>query len=629
MTWKMPRPLMILPNSWANASSLIAWFGLSLAMINATTGTASATPIDPVNLSDAATDAGSQVATDEELMVSVPAPATVSPALATATENYSTIPPAMPVTADPSAPFTFRPLAQPLTSAVNPLSFSTAASAVVSSPANPISAPSLYQSPYAVPTAAQSPPAPLTAAPMPPAIGYAAQPNVGYFPAPACYSAPVPGHAAQPTPGYYPTSASGYVAQPTPGYYPTPTSPGYIAQPAPGYYPVPVAPTYPTQPAPGYTVQPAPGYYPAPALTYPTQPAPIAQPPIPQPIPQPAIAQPTTNPNSLLTSTALTPPSIRLQGSYLLQGDQSSARARLSITYPLSPQVLFGGTVDLTDGQAFSDSDQEGLSLNELYLATSLPSLPNLRFVVGQLDLGSYFDRNSFAKDGASQFFNPIFQTNPALSAAEIGSRPGVLVNWSLNDNIEARATAFSSDRSISDFALDGFAGEVGLRFGNAIIRGTYVSARDGGANSSFQEIYQLDRGNGLSGVSEDDREESYGLNAEVFIPGLNMGIFGRYGRYENRDADATADTYSGGVSFLDVFSRNDRLGLAYGRNLSNDRLRRDQSSRIPDALELFYDFRLLPNLNLGFTLQQLNGFSETIAGFRIRTEFDLTPRGL
>lgn len=320
---------------------------------------------------------------------------------------------------------------------------------------------------------------------------------------------------------------------------------------------------------------------------------------------------------------------MRLQGVYTLQGEDSSARARLSAVYPITPRLLFGGTLDLTDGRAFADSQTEGLSLNELYLATSLSDLPNLRFVIGQLDLTSYFDRNSFAKDGASQFFNPIFQTNPALSAASIGSRPGLLINWSLNDNIEARAAAFSSSRDIGDFSLDGFAGELGLRFGNAIIRGTYVSARDGGSNSSFQEIYRLDRGNGITGVGSNDRENSYGVNAEVFIPELNMGIFGRYGRYEDTTANVTGDTYSGGVSFLDVFSRNDRLGIAYGRNLSNDRLRRDQGNRVPDVLELFYDFRVLPNVSLGFTYQSLNQFSESIAGVRIRTEFDVTPRGL
>jgi hypothetical protein len=329
-----------------------------------------------------------------------------------------------------------------------------------------------------------------------------------------------------------------------------------------------------------------------------------------------------------LRSTALTEPSLRVQGVYLNQGGDSSARARLTGEYPVTPNLLFGATVDLTDGDAFSDSREQGLSINELYLATSLRELPNLRFVVGQLDLTSYFDRNSFAKDGATHFFNSVFQTNPALSSTNIASRPGALVNWSLTDNIDARAAVFSSSRSLSDFALDGFAGEIGVRFGNAIIRGTYATARDGGSNDGFREIFGINRGSNDFGVDEDDREDSYGVNAEVYIPNLRMGIFGRYGRYNNRDVDEGGDTYSVGISFLDLFMQNDRLGLAYGRGLSNDKLRRQSDERTPDVLELFYDFEVLPNLRLGFSVQELNGFSETIAGVRVKTEFDVTPRG-
>jgi hypothetical protein len=106
------------------------------------------------------------------------------------------------------------------------------------------------------------------------------------------------------------------------------------------------------------------------------------------------------------------------------------------------------------------------------------------------------------------------------------------------------------------------------------------------------------------------------------------MGVFGRYGRYENRELDQGGDTYSLGISFSDVFSENDRLGLAYGRSLSNDQLRRDRGDEIPDVLELFYDFRFLPNIRLGFTLQQRDGFSDTYGGFRVKTEFDVTPGG-
>jgi hypothetical protein len=329
-----------------------------------------------------------------------------------------------------------------------------------------------------------------------------------------------------------------------------------------------------------------------------------------------------------LRSTALTPPNLTLQGVYLYQGDETSARARLTTIYPLTPRVQFGATFDVSTGNAFTDTPNDGFNVTELYLATSLGDIPNLRFVVGQLDLTSYFDRNSFAKDGATHFFNSVFQTNPALSATGIGSRPGLLVNWSLTDNIEAKAAAFSSSRGLSDFALDGFAGELGIRYGNLIVRGTYATDRDSGNKDGFREIFQVNRGDGRTGPLRGDREESYGINAEAFIPNLKMGIFGRYGRYNNRDLGEGGDTFSGGITFLDLFAKDDRLGLAYGRGLSNDKLRARNDDRTPDVLELFYDFRLLPNLRVAFSVQERNQFSEIVAGIRVRTEFDVTPRG-
>jgi hypothetical protein len=335
--------------------------------------------------------------------------------------------------------------------------------------------------------------------------------------------------------------------------------------------------------------------------------------------------QPNQPPSSLLRSTALRDPTLQFQGSYVVQGDSSVARARLAGVYPLTPKALFAATLDLTsEDSGLADSPNQGLNINELYFATApFTDLPNLRFVIGQLDLTSYFDRNSFAKDGVTHFFNPVFQTNPALSATGISSRPGFLVNWTLTDNIEAKAVAFSSSASIGNFALDGFAGEVGLRYGNGIIRGTYATDRDAGSETGFNEIFSIARGDNNFGLEEDDREEAYGLNAEYFIPDWNMGIFGRYGRYINREIDEAATTYSFGVSFLDVFTQNDRLGLGYGQELSNN-----QGEEDPDVLELFYDFRFLPNLRLGFTIQQRNNFSETDVGVRVKTEFDVIPRG-
>ena len=323
-------------------------------------------------------------------------------------------------------------------------------------------------------------------------------------------------------------------------------------------------------------------------------------------------------------SKILGTPSIQLQGVLLNQGDDFSARARVSALYPISLDALFGAVVDLTTGNDFSDSRVTGLSINELYFAVSPSSLPGLRFVVGQMDLTSYFDRNSFAKDGATHFFNPVLQTNPALSATGIASRPGVLVNWAITDNLEAKAATFSSSRNLGDFALDAFAGEIAVRAGNFILRGTYASDRDAGQRDSFREVFQIPRSDGTTGTRSGDREVAYGVNGELFVPSLKLGLFGRYGHYDNLALDQGGDTYSLGFNFLDLLMPHDRLGLGYGRGLSNGDLRRQSDAKVPDVLELFYDFRISPNLRLGFTVQERNQFSETVVGFRLKTQFDL-----
>jgi hypothetical protein len=368
-------------------------------------------------------------------------------------------------------------------------------------------------------------------------------------------------------------------------------------------------------------------YFQQPAPSLPYAPNPYLTPPPPT-LTTPLGATPPTPQPTSNRSTALTAPSVRLQGAYVTQGDESAARARLSALYPVNPRVQLGGSIELITGEnIFSDSRGEGLNLNELYVAVApFENLPNFRLVAGQMDLTSYFDRNSFAKDGVTHFFNPVFQTNPALSATGIASRPGALVNWTVTDNIEAKAAIFSSARDVGDFSLDGFAGEIGIRYGNAIIRGTYASDRDAGSQTSFREIFGLQRSDSGTGIRSSDREQAYGVNVEYFIPQLNMGLFGRYGRYDNRTLGRGGDTYSAGITFLDVFTSDDRLGLAYGRDLSNDVLRRQRGDEVPDVLELFYDFRFLPNFRLGFTIQQRNGFTDTFAGFRVKTEFDITP---
>ncbi|NET57581.1 MAG: porin [Symploca sp. SIO2E6] len=346
---------------------------------------------------------------------------------------------------------------------------------------------------------------------------------------------------------------------------------------------------------------------------------------------QPAVAQSVgeeePEPDPIPQNSALPDPlspSLDVQGVFLNQID-SSARLRLRGFYPVSPNAAFGAIVDLATGSDFAGTEDSGLNLSELYFTGNLPEYPNLRLVVGLMDLTSYFDRNSFAKDNTTHFFNNVFQTNQALATAGVGSRIGVLLNWNITDNIEAKGAAFSSDRGLGDFAFDAFAGEIGIRAGNGIIRATYSSnedtGRDGIVGFPINQDPFFERG-----TENGDREDAFGINGEYFIPEINLGLFARYGRHENREVDRGADTYSLGLNLLDLFIEDDRLGFGYGRSLSNEDVRRIRGEKVPDVWELFYDARISPNFRAGVTLQARDEFRNVILGFRVRTDWQIFP---
>ena len=299
----------------------------------------------------------------------------------------------------------------------------------------------------------------------------------------------------------------------------------------------------------------------------------------------------------------ITETNLSVQGLYVLQGDRSSGRARVTGTTFITPNLLLGGTLDWVAGPDLTSRD--GVKITEVYLAASVPGTPGLRFRLGHLDLTSYFDRNSFAKDLGRDFFNSTFHTNPALIAAAnvTASRLAGLVQWSVTDNLMVSASTFASSGDLSDFALDGLVGEVSVRSGNLIVRGTALTGRD----TEFQ-------GTG-------DRLSSYGLNAEWFVPQANLGFFGRYGRL-NGGGGFLGDTYSLGLNAFDVFMEEDRLGLAYGRNLPTAAI----AGQTPDVLEVFYDVVALPYLRMGVTFQQRNHFQDSFLGFRIRSDVNLLP---
>ncbi|NJO10333.1 MAG: hypothetical protein HC873_12480 [Leptolyngbyaceae cyanobacterium SL_1_1] len=455
--------------------------------------------------------------------------------------------------------------------------------------------------PWANPAASSGYGYPYGGAPSQPALSQPVN-QAGFFPsavAPQTYG-------IQPQP-----DATQYLpAQISQGYYVPPVLPGPgVEQPlvvpfAPGGSgSVPVLPSPPPLETPTYPTSPDPNPYSSTYLGIP----PVATPAAPAVISPPAIATIPTTATALAVdrvSEPITEPSLSLQGLYVLQGEESSARARLSGSAFLTPTVLVGGVLDLLTGPDLTNDD--GVQVTELYIAASLPQVPSLRFRFGQLDLTSYFDRNSFAKDISRDFFNSTFQTNPALFAGAnvTASRPAGLVQWAITDDINLGAAIFSSDADIGNFAVDGFAGEVSFRTGDLIVRGTFISSQD----TQFQNT--------------DDRLEAYGVNAEWFFPDLNLGLFGRYGEVENANSGFRADTYSFGFNVLDVFSEGDRLGLGYGRNLEANL----GDGETPDVLELFYDFELVSNIRAGFTFQQRDSLSESFAGFRIRGDLDLTP---
>lgn len=256
----------------------------------------------------------------------------------------------------------------------------------------------------------------------------------------------------------------------------------------------------------------------------------------------------------------LTPPSLKLQTAAILEDGDFSARARVYGHYFLESNVAFVGAVDLSTGDAFSDTDSTGFNVSELYVVASPTNLPSLRGAAGLIELTSFFDRNSFAKDSLTHFINPVFQTNPALATTQLESQPAALIHWRPIDEIILKAATFSSG-GFDDLNFDAFAGELGINVGNFIVRGTYVTATDNGDRDGIPESFQLSR-NGIFGPQEGDREESYGINAEWFIPQLNAGLFGRYGHHRNTDLDISGNTYSFGVNFLDLFMEDDRFGI-------------------------------------------------------------------
>ncbi|MEN9240421.1 MAG: hypothetical protein Q6J68_06645 [Thermostichales cyanobacterium SZTDM-1c_bins_54] len=410
----------------------------------------------------------------------------------------------------------------------------------------------------------------------------------------------------------------------------------------------PVAPpalAAPPPPIPGFDlntsqVQPLPGgavplnlQLPTPAATpLPSPPPPIPPPPIPslEPAPPPLPILTPPAPDLSISQSAQDlqvqappppPPQLSLDAQVGLKvtSDQGVAGRLGTVTrYTLGSNTILGLDVDIIGGSLFGPS---GIDVKQLFIAQSIPGLENLRFLAGKLDLTAAFDRNSFAKDNLTHFFNFNFGTNPALVAGGLGAKPAFLVDWLVTDDLAVKVAPFASQFVGDVFQFDSLAGEVAFRFQeNYVTRLTFVTGRDTGV-STFRENDRL-----LRPVIPGDRVTAFGLNGEAFFPEIRLGAFFRYGYYRSEVTGVDADHFSLGVNLLDLFRPQDRLGIGYARALSNYNFLLP-GERTPDVLEVFYDLKVRDNIRVGFSAQAQDGFSRGVFGVRTKIDFPLLPR--
>ena len=360
----------------------------------------------------------------------------------------------------------------------------------------------------------------------------------------------------------------------------------------------------------------------------PSPPPPITPPPIPglEPAPPPLPLLDSTLSQSAQDLQAQQvppppPPQLTLDAQVGLQATSAQGLAgRLGTVtrYTLGSNTVLGLDVDFIAGSLFGPG---GIDVKQLFIAQSIPGLENLRFLGGKLDLTAIFDRNSFAKDNLTHFFNFNFGTNPALVAGGLGAKPALVADWLISDELSVKIAPFASQFVGDVFQFDSLAGEVAFRFQeNYVARLTFVTGRDTGV-STFRENDRL-----LRPIRPGDRVTAFGLNGEAFFPEIRLGAFFRYGYYRSEVTQVDADHFSLGVNLLDIFRPDDRLGVGYARALSNANFLLP-GERTPDVLEVFYDLKVRDRIRVGFSAQAQDGFSRGVFGVRAKLDFPLLPR--
>jgi hypothetical protein len=196
------------------------------------------------------------------------------------------------------------------------------------------------------------------------------------------------------------------------------------------------------------------------------------------------------------------------------------------------------------------DADQlEGrdtrLLIKELWLRLALLG-GRLRFNVGKLDAGHYFDRNFFAEDDTTQFIDAALLNNPMLKPPPNG--PAAAVRFSVGDWRYAFGVHAPADVGDDLSGLPYLIGELGRR--NILpVRGHYRWwAR-------------------VSAVPEDRARVGWGSGLSIDqLVTPEVGLFLRAGLGRSEGEALTSHAWSGGLQVIPRWldRRTDRFGVGY-----------------------------------------------------------------
>ncbi len=240
-----------------------------------------------------------------------------------------------------------------------------------------------------------------------------------------------------------------------------------------------------------------------------------------------------------------------------------------------------------TDADRLEGKDKT-LILRELFLRFSWLG-ERVRFSIGKLDVGHYFDRNFFAEDETTQFLDTALLNNPMLKAPPNG--PGAAVRISAGDWRYAVGVNAPDDVGGDLSGLPFVIGELGRRNIFAL-RGHYrLWTRVGSVPEDHDRVTW---GTGLS------------LD-QLITP--EVGVFLRAGLNRSQGENLTARAWSGGVQLTPTWLGREKDRVGIGHSVQWETAGREE------AVEVYYTLALADWLLLIGNVQWLPSGPNQVGG--------------